>query len=150
MAAVALCTRCGGFLCGACTEVLEEAAYCEPCAERRWQDTRPWREGRGLLVANVLGLLFLSAPLVQLSWTLELGRLSGVEAMLMLLGWTLVAGGGGVAFSTWKLSRHTRERALRRWVGQARALRVLSALILLCLAFWVVIAVRVLVFRQGL
>ncbi|MFP2900773.1 hypothetical protein ACLEQD_31135, partial [Corallococcus sp. 4LFB] len=46
VAAVALCTRCGGFLCGACTEVLAELAYCAPCAERRWQDTRPSRAVR--------------------------------------------------------------------------------------------------------
>ncbi|HEX8823700.1 MAG TPA: B-box zinc finger protein [Archangium sp.] len=31
-AAVATCVRCGTFLCGECTELLGEAAYCASCA----------------------------------------------------------------------------------------------------------------------
>ncbi|MCY1046596.1 hypothetical protein OV208_35155 [Corallococcus sp. bb12-1] len=149
VAAVALCARCGGFLCGACTEVLEETAYCEPCAQRRWQDTRPWRGGQVLLAANALGLLFLCAPLIHLSWTMKSGRRSGVETTLMLLGWTLVAGVGGVVFSTWKLRRHERVGALPDWAGLARGLRILSALNLLGVALWGALAIFVVyVFRS--
>ncbi|RKH17740.1 hypothetical protein D7Y13_39585 [Corallococcus praedator] len=140
VSAVALCARCGGFLCGACTEVLEETAYCEPCAERRWQDTRPWRAGQALLVANILGLLLLTAPLIHLSWTTRPGRLGGVEATLLQLGWTLASGVGGIGFSTWKLGRQARAEASSGG-GLARALRILSALNLLGVALWSALAV---------
>ncbi|RYZ35243.1 MAG: hypothetical protein EOO71_36195 [Myxococcaceae bacterium] len=148
VAAVALCERCGGFLCGACTEVLEETAWCEPCAERRWQDTRPWRGGQALLVANLLGLLFLAAPVVFLSWTTRPGELAGVETTLELLGWTLAAGVGGVAISTWKLGRHERAGAPPGWAGLARGLRILAALNLLGVALWGAFAVHLMSLRH--
>ncbi|RKH42365.1 hypothetical protein [Corallococcus llansteffanensis] len=139
--AVALCARCGGFLCGACTEVLEETAYCEPCAGRRWRETRPSRAVQVMLGANVLGLLFLSAPVTQLSWTAQPGRMSGVQATLLQLGWTLAAGVGGTALSTWKLSRHAQPGVFLRGGGLTLGLRILAALNLLGLALWTALAV---------
>ncbi|MHA7627591.1 hypothetical protein [Corallococcus sp. M7] len=131
VAAVALCARCGGYLCGACTEVLEETAYCEPCAERRIQDTRPSRAVRLALLANVAGFLFLGAPVARLSWTLH-GRLGGVLEVLLELACTLVAAVAGTVISTRKLRRRG-ELGDR---GFAIALRVLSALNLLGLLAW--------------
>lgn len=126
VAAVALCARCGGYLCGACTEVLEEAAYCAPCAERRWRDTRPSRAVRVALGANVLGFLLLGAPVVLLSWSAR-GRLGGVQETLLALACTLAAAAAGTVISTRKLRR--REEVGDR--GLALVLRVLSALNLL-------------------
>lgn len=58
--AVATCSRCGTFLCGDCTELLEEAAYCAACLPLvRRQAAFP----RALFVAlglGVLGLLTLA------------------------------------------------------------------------------------------
>jgi len=55
-AAVATCARCGTFLCGDCTELLGEAAYCVSCLSRV---RRGRRLPRGLLLVLGLGLLFL-------------------------------------------------------------------------------------------
>ncbi|MGE6757123.1 hypothetical protein ACQKGO_03835 [Corallococcus interemptor] len=125
-AAVALCARCGGYLCGACTEVLEETAYCEPCAERHLRNTRPSRAVRWALLANVLGGLFLFAPVVRLSWSAH-GTLEGVQEVLLALACTLTAAVAGTVISTRKLRR--REELGDR--GFAHVLRVLSALNLL-------------------
>ncbi|MBZ4330844.1 hypothetical protein NR800_30315 [Corallococcus interemptor] len=130
-AAVALCARCGGYLCGACTEVLEETAYCAPCAERRFQDTRPSRAVRLALGANVAGFLFLGAPVARLSWSIH-GTLDGVLEVLLELACTLAAAVAGTIISTRKLRR--REEVGDR--GFALMLRVLSALNLLGLLAW--------------
>jgi hypothetical protein len=53
---VATCARCGTFLCGECTELLGEAAYCAPCLSRV---RRRRRLPRGFLLGLGLGLLFL-------------------------------------------------------------------------------------------
>ncbi|AFE03497.1 hypothetical protein COCOR_00448 [Corallococcus coralloides DSM 2259] len=130
-AAVALCARCGGYLCGACTEVVGETAYCAPCAERRIQDTRPSRAVRLALLANVLGFLFLGAPVVQLSWSIY-GKLGGVLEVLLELACTLAAAVAGTVISARKLRR--RQEVGDR--GFAIVLRVLSALNLLGLLAW--------------
>ncbi|CAM3713808.1 hypothetical protein G4177_01675 [Corallococcus sp. ZKHCc1 1396] len=138
--AVTLCARCGGFLCGACTEVLEEAAYCEPCGERRWRDTRPSRAVQATLAANVLGLLFLSAPVTQLSWTTQPGRMSGVSATLLQLGVSLAAGVGGTALATWKLRHPAEPGVFLRGGGLTLGLRIVAALNLLGVALWAALA----------
>ncbi|HSP79610.1 MAG TPA: hypothetical protein VLQ93_13825 [Myxococcaceae bacterium] len=53
-AAVATCARCGTVLCGECTELLGEAAYCASCLSHV---RRGRRLPRGLSLG--LGLLFL-------------------------------------------------------------------------------------------
>ncbi|NNB94872.1 hypothetical protein HJC10_11900 [Corallococcus exiguus] len=127
-AAVALCARCGGYLCGACTEVLKETAYCAPCAERRFQDMRPSRAVRLALLANVLGLLLLVAPL----WMFSGGRQGeGTTVLLALMG-AFAAAVAGTVISTRKLRR--RDEVGDR--GFAIVLRVLSALNLLGLLAW--------------
>ncbi|WP_375756048.1 hypothetical protein [Corallococcus exercitus] len=144
VAAVALCARCGGFLCGACTEVLEETAYCAPCAERRRRDTRPSLAVRLALGANVLGFLLLCVPLRR-SW-LAYQRWGGEWGMLPALGVMLAAAVAGTVIATRKLRR--REEVGDR--GLATVLRVLSALNLLGLLLYGALIVLVLsLFRRG-
>ncbi|WP_223641527.1 hypothetical protein [Corallococcus sp. EGB] len=117
--AVALCARCGGYVCGACTEVVWEMAYCAPCAERHQRDTRPSPAVRLALGANLLGLL--CAPVVPLL------SVSRQIAPPLLLTWTFAAAVAGTVISTWKIRRHTELGDQ----GFAIVLRVLSALSLL-------------------
>ncbi|MCP3098306.1 hypothetical protein LZ198_05365 [Myxococcus sp. K15C18031901] len=56
--AVATCARCGGFLCGDCVELLEEAPYCGACVAVLTRDEPPsW----GIAVARKLGMLGMMA-----------------------------------------------------------------------------------------
>ncbi|MBN8229730.1 hypothetical protein JYK02_19650 [Corallococcus macrosporus] len=142
VAAVALCARCGGFLCGACTEVLEETAYCAPCAERRKQQTRPSRAVRLALGANVLGFLLLCVPFQGASSGFQ--RWSREWGFLPALVLTLAAAVAGTVIATRKLRR--REEVGDR--GLARGLRVLSALNLVgALLYCALIVVVLFVFR---
>jgi len=61
-AAVAPCTRCGTFLCGACTGVLGEEAYCDDCLAWLRHNGKPSGLVQGLIVLNVVA--FLSSPLL--------------------------------------------------------------------------------------
>ncbi|GMU05152.1 hypothetical protein [Corallococcus caeni] len=142
VAAVALCTRCGGFLCGACTEVLEELAYCAPCAERRRRDLRPSHTVRLALFANALGGLFLGAHVVRLAGAAH-GRQGGGLGMLLELACTLAVAVAGTVISTRKLRR--RHEVGDR--GLALLLRVLSALNLLGLLLWGALAAVALSWR---
>jgi DNA-directed RNA polymerase subunit RPC12/RpoP len=131
-AAVSLCARCGAFLCGACTEVLEETAYCEPCAERRLVASRPSLAVRGLLVANALGLVLLGSPVAGLSWSTRPGALSGGEVVALALGWTLVSAVAGTVVSTRRLARRDEMANPAAEYG----LRILSGLNLVGVALW--------------
>mgnify|MGYP007112210960 CR=1 FL=1 len=130
-AAVALCARCGGYLCGACTEVLGETAYCAPCAERRIRNMRPAHTVRLALFANAVGFLFLGAHVWRLAGPAH-GRRGGGLGMLLELACTLAVAVAGTVLSTRKLRR--REEVGDR--GLALMLRVLSALNLLGLLAW--------------
>jgi hypothetical protein len=84
MAAVATCARCGGFLCGECTEVVGEAPYCAPCVAILKRDAKPSRVIQWALVLNVAGLACLPCALAPPLPTLVAGVL-GVS----LGGWAL-------------------------------------------------------------
>jgi hypothetical protein len=131
VAAVALCARCGGYLCGACTEVLEATAYCAPCAERHRRALRPSQTVRLALGANVLGLLFLVAPLMRLSWPAHERWARAGGRVLELAGTLAVA-----MVSTFIATRELRRRATVGNRGGALLLRVLSALNLLGVLLW--------------
>ncbi|MBN9680953.1 MULTISPECIES: hypothetical protein [unclassified Corallococcus] len=137
-AAVALCARCGGYLCGACTEVVEATAYCAPCAERHLRHTRPSRAVRWALLSNVLGLLALGAPLVHAGSAYR--RWAGGWGMILALVATLAAAVAGTVIATRKLRR--REEVGDR--GLATVLRVLAALNLLGLLLYGALTVFVL------
>ena len=60
-AAVATCVRCGTFLCGECTELLGESAYCASCAtflQRNGSSSRAIWGVFGLGLAGLLALPF--------------------------------------------------------------------------------------------
>lgn len=118
--AVALCARCGTYVCGACTEVVWEMAYCAPCAERHQQNTRPSPAVRLALAANLLG------PFGALV-VCYLNPVSRQIAVGVLLAWTFAAAVAGTVISTLKIRRHTELGDQ----GFAIVLRVLSALSLL-------------------
>ncbi len=94
VAAVAPCTRCGTFLCGACTDVLGEAAYCDDCLAWLRHNGKPSRVVQGLIGLNIVaffstpllcGLPVLSLPAVVLGlWlpTRELDRIQRGEGPL--------------------------------------------------------------------
>ncbi|KFE68008.1 hypothetical protein [Hyalangium minutum] len=56
-AAVASCARCGTFLCGACTELLGEAASCASCLALLHKGAVPPRRMKVILALNVLVLV---------------------------------------------------------------------------------------------
>jgi hypothetical protein len=108
---VATCARCGSFLCGECTEVREDAAWCASCVA--WlrvhgQPSRLMRGVLGLQVASLLGLpvglfCFLPTPL-----------------------FTLVAAGVGLWLPTRELRRIARGEAPERGRKTARVARGLA------------------------
>lgn len=128
VAAVAVCARCGGFLCGACTEVRDETAYCEPCVEWRVRNTRPSRAAVVLLVANVvaLGLLLRLLPPVG----------------------SLLAGGLGAFLAARESRRITRVGGAPRGRLLVRVLAGLSAVNLLAVVLWLALGAWLLLLRR--
>lgn len=59
-AAVATCARCGTFLCGACTELRGEGAWCAPCVEVLKQEAPPSRAVQVCIGLGIFGIV--SAP----------------------------------------------------------------------------------------
>ena len=61
---MAHCARCGTFLCGACIEVSDEAAYCADCFLWLHKNAVPPRVVRGIISLNVIAIL--SFPLCMI------------------------------------------------------------------------------------
>jgi hypothetical protein len=59
VAAVAPCVRCGTFLCGGCTELLREEAYCAGCVTWLRLHAPPSRVVKGLIGLNIAALILL-------------------------------------------------------------------------------------------
>ena len=124
--AVATCSRCGTFLCGDCTELLEEAAYCAAClplVRRQAAFPRALHVALGL---DMLGLLLLVLSIPGL----------GVGASRFFPVWVAqpVLAGVGLGLSIRVLRRIRRGEAPRRarplaWF--ALLLAVLNVLIFL-------------------
>lgn len=55
--AVALCARCGTFLCGECTELRDETAYCADCVAIFRRAGPASRTVQGGIVLGIAGLL---------------------------------------------------------------------------------------------
>lgn len=62
--AVATCSRCGTFLCGACTELLDEAAYCEACVHLLKRSAPSSLVVRAIIALGLAGLVLLPVPFV--------------------------------------------------------------------------------------
>jgi hypothetical protein len=127
---VAPCARCGTFLCGACTEVMAEAAYCADCIVWLHKNGRASRVVQGLIVASLVGIL--SFPL---------------GLLLLFPAINLVVGVLGVVLPTRELRRIRRGDGPLRGMRQAQVARGLAVvnlvLALLGIAAFIYVAVGV-------
>jgi hypothetical protein len=115
---VASCVRCGTFLCGACTELLQEAAYCADCVDWLRRNGKPSRGVQGILALGGVGILFfLLIPMVP-------PLLNLVAASLAL--WV----------PTRELRRIRRGEGPLRGTLQAQVARWLGAVNLAMVLFW--------------
>jgi hypothetical protein len=117
--AVAPCSRCGTFLCGACTELVREEAFCADCVEWLRRNGSPSRGVQGLIALGVVGILgfpvcLFLAPVVNL-----------VAAVACLLG------------ATRELRRIRRGEGPLRGLRQAKVARVLGAVNLVLALLWI-------------
>lgn len=112
--AVAPCTRCGTFLCGACTEVMGEAAYCADCIAWLHKNGPVSRVVQGLIAAGIGGIL-----------CVPLGLLFFFPVV------NLVVGGLGLWLPTRELRRIRRGEGPLRGSRQAQVARVLAGVNLL-------------------
>jgi len=128
---VAPCVRCGTFLCGACTEVVGEAAYCEDCLAWLHKNGPPSRAVQGLIAVGIVGIL----------GTLLCGLLAPVLNLLVAVP--------GLWLSTRELRRIQRGEGPLRGALQAKVARVLAGLNLGLVLLWVAIIVYVWVGRRG-
>lgn len=115
---MALCSRCGAFLCGACVELREEAAWCAACVDTLRLDAPPSRAVRASIALGALGLLCYPLLLV--------GPLVTVLAAAVCLG-----------VSGWELHRiRLGERPLRGRL-QARVAAFLGVVNLVFVVLWI-------------
>jgi len=118
-AAVAPCTRCGTFVCGACTEVLGEAAYCTDCVTWLRHNGPPSRVVQGLIGLSIAGLL--CSPLLL---ALPVPMLNVIAAAL------------GLWVPTRELDRIRRGEGPLRGMRQAKVARWLAGVNLLLTLLW--------------
>lgn len=74
--AVALCARCGTFLCGECTELRGETAYCASCVDILRRTGPPSRRVQALIALGVAGLLVCLIPFPLMGFPPVLSMLS--------------------------------------------------------------------------
>lgn len=118
--AVATCARCGTFLCGECTEVLRETAYCAPCVAWLRRHGPPSRVIQGVLGLNVLGLVLLPCTFLPVP--------------------AFIAGVCGLGLGLRELRRIARGEGPERGRAQARVALALACVNLVVAAVWVVAA----------
>ncbi len=108
-AAVAPCARCGTFLCGACTEVMGEEAYCADCIA--------WLHKNGSV-----------SQAVRIFILLEAANIISSPLCLLTIGLPLqfVVGGAGLWVSTRELRRIQRGEGPLRGARQAKVARALA------------------------
>ena len=115
---MAPCARCGTFLCGACIEVMAEAAWCADCLAWLHKNGAPSRVVQGLIVLSIIALVAfpmcaLFAPVINL-----------VAAVL------------GLWLPTRELRRIQQGEGPLRGARQAKAARVLAGVNLLLALVW--------------
>jgi hypothetical protein len=116
---VAPCARCGTFLCGVCTEVMGEEAYCADCLAWLHKNGPVSRAVRVFLVLELLGLV--SLPLCL---------------MMIALPAQLLVGAAGLWVSTRELRRIRAGEGSLRGARQAQVVRVLAWVNLLLGVVW--------------
>lgn len=133
-AAVATCVRCGAFLCGECTELLGEEAYCGACAtlvRTRGGPSKGLKRVFALQLAALLAVLvatLLGVAVATVGGQSVLGTLNlvlGGVLVLVLGPLNLVAAGVGVR-AVLRERRGAHSPASRRWVGASAILAVLN------------------------
>jgi hypothetical protein len=115
---VAPCSRCGTFVCGACTEVVDEAAWCADCVEWLRRNGPTSRLVRAFIVLGILGII--------------------LSPLCTFLGLVInaVVGGVGVAVATRELRRIRRGEGPLRGTMQAHVARVLAVVNLVLALLW--------------
>jgi hypothetical protein len=116
---VAPCARCGTFLCGACTEVMGEQAYCSDCIA--------WLHKNGPV-----------SRMVQIFLGLEIASLVSIPLCLLLLALPvqLVVGAAGLWVSSRELRRIQQGEGFLRSARRAKVVRVLAWVNLLLGVVW--------------
>jgi hypothetical protein len=106
---VAPCARCGTFLCGACTEVMGEQAYCSECIA--------WLHKHGPVSRTV-----------QIFLGLEIASLVSLPLCLVLVALPvqLMVGAAGLWVSSRELRRIKQGEGLQRSAQRAKVVRVLA------------------------
>ncbi|MCY1073657.1 B-box zinc finger protein [Archangium lansingense] len=122
-AAVATCVRCGTFLCGECTELLGEAAYCASCiafVRRHGAASLALKLTFGLGIVALLTVPL--AMLLPMNVVVDMGRATIVFPLLRRLPvLNAIAAGLGFWLSARELRRLERvelsspARSLARW-----------------------------------
>lgn len=129
---MAPCARCGTFLCGACTEVMREAAWCESCVSWLRSHGEPSKAVKWLIGLGVVGLL--SFPLCAF--------LAPVLNLAIAVA--------GLWVPTRELRRIRQGEGPLRGIRQAQVARVLAALNAVLVLAWLVIVFFALVTRRKL
>lgn len=116
---MAPCARCGTFLCGACTEVMGEQAYCSDCIA--------WLHKNGPVSRTV-----------QIFLGLEIAGLVALPlCMLLTMPAQLVMGAAGLWVSSRELRRIQRGEGPLRGARRAKVLRALAVVNLALGMVWV-------------
>ncbi|MDY7226020.1 hypothetical protein [Hyalangium rubrum] len=115
---MASCARCGTFLCGDCTEVMDEAAHCADCVARLRLHGKPSRRVQGLIGLGIAGIL--SFPLM-----------CGLPPVF-----SLVVAALGLWLPTRELDRIRRGEGPLRGMRQAKVARWLAGTNLLMVLLW--------------
>jgi hypothetical protein len=116
---VAPCARCGTFLCGACTEVMGEQAYCSDCIA--------WLHKNGPVSRTV-----------QVFLGLEIASLISVPVCLLTLALPvqLLLGAAGLWVASRELRRIRQGEGPQRGARQAKVVRALAWVNLLLGVVW--------------
>lgn len=124
-AAVATCVRCGTFLCGECTELLGEAAYCAACVAFVRAHAAPSQLLKVMIGLEVIALA--SIPLVMLLPVRALVRVGEAVVAVAILQRVPVLNAAAVGLGFWSAARERRRLlheglAVSPWVRWGRAL----------------------------
>lgn len=124
-AAVATCVRCGTFLCGECTELLGDAAYCASCVAFVRAHAAPSQLLKVMIGLEVIALA--SIPLVMLLPVRALVRVGEALLAVAILQRVPVLNAAAAGLGFWAATRE-RRRLLQEglvvspWARWGRAL----------------------------
>lgn len=124
-AAVATCVRCGTFLCGECTELLGDAAYCASCIAFVRAHAAPSQLLKVMLGLEVIALA--SIPLVMLLPVRALVRVGDALLAVAILQRVPVLNAAAAGLGFWAATRERRRLlqeglAVSPWARWGRAL----------------------------